>query len=391
MCFLEVLNMNVKRSCNCTDKFWESYCLGVGTLKELNYYAGGNTAKGFVHFFESNFQDLDRLFILKGGPGTGKSSIIKSIGREWRDKGYAVEWINCSSDVDSLDAVIIPHLKAGIVDGTKPHIIEPKYPGVIEEYVNLGIAWNRNQLLQHKEEILSLSNRVNTGFQTAYCSFREGLANHDELEKIYIRNIDFDRAAQLTNKWIEKLLPEKSKTGNGIVKHRFLGATTPVGPVDFVENLTEDVENRYFIKGRAGSGKSTMLKQIAHAAEKQGFHVEVYHCGFDPNSLDMVIVRECQFAIFDSTAPHEYFPRREKDEIIDLYEETIQSGTDEKYAEEISFWTKKYKDKMDEGIHHLAETKKLRDKLESFYVKAMDFETVDGIRNQINEELKKLS
>jgi hypothetical protein len=45
---------------------------------------------------------------------------------------------------------------------------------------------------------------------------------------------------------------------------------------------------------------------------------------------------------------------------------------------------------MDEGIHHLAETKKLRDKLESFYVKAMDFETVDGIRNQINEELKKL-
>ena len=40
-----------------------------------------------------------------------------------------------------------------------------------------------------------------------------------------------------------------------------------------------------------------MLKKLAKVAEEKGFDVEVYHCGFDPNSLDMVIVRELGFAI----------------------------------------------------------------------------------------------
>ena len=92
------------------------------------------------------------------------------------------------------------------------------------------------------------------------------------------------------------------------VQHRFLGAATPVGAVDFVPNLTEDVPKRYFIKGRPGSGKSTMLKKIVAEGEKRGFDIEVYHCGFDPNSLDMIIIRELGIAIFDSTAPHEILP-----------------------------------------------------------------------------------
>ena len=31
--------------------------------------------------------------------------------------------------------IIIPALKIGLVDGTAPHVIEPKAPGAIEEYV----------------------------------------------------------------------------------------------------------------------------------------------------------------------------------------------------------------------------------------------------------------
>src|SRR5690606_23422800 len=135
--------------------------------KELHYFAGGNTAKGFVHFFDSNFQDLQRLFILKGGPGTGKSSMIKSIGQEWLDSCYFVEWIHCSSDPDSLDAMILPELKVGIVDGTNPHVIEPKYPGVVDDYVNLGTAWDRSRLLTQKDEIIALSNQIKEGFQKA--------------------------------------------------------------------------------------------------------------------------------------------------------------------------------------------------------------------------------
>ncbi|WP_430871687.1 hypothetical protein, partial [Escherichia coli] len=109
--------------------------------KILNFFAGGNTARGFYSLYDSSLQGLSRLFILKGGPGTGKSSLMKKIGNEWREKGYDVQFLHCSSDNKSIDGVLIPKLNAGIVDGTAPHVIEPKAPGAVEEYVNLGEAW----------------------------------------------------------------------------------------------------------------------------------------------------------------------------------------------------------------------------------------------------------
>ncbi len=112
------------------------------TGKILNYYAGGNTARGFHNLFPSNLNGLDRLFILKGGPGTGKSTLMKAVGEKWNNEGYDIEYIHCASDNGSIDGVIIRELGIGIVDGTSPHVIEPKAPGAIEEYVNLGEAWD---------------------------------------------------------------------------------------------------------------------------------------------------------------------------------------------------------------------------------------------------------
>ena len=55
--------------------------------KIVNYFAGGNTARGFHSLYDSNLQGLERIYILKGGPGTGKSSLMKKIGNEWLEKG----------------------------------------------------------------------------------------------------------------------------------------------------------------------------------------------------------------------------------------------------------------------------------------------------------------
>ena len=41
-----------------------------------------------------------------------------------------------------------------------------------------------------------------------------------------------------------------------------------------------------------------MLKTIAKKAYDNGLDVEMYHCGFDPDSIDMVVIRELSFAIF---------------------------------------------------------------------------------------------
>ncbi|AIE61625.1 PRK06851 family protein [Bacillus methanolicus] len=359
--------------------------------KVLNYYAGGNTARGFHSLFESNLQHLDRLFILKGGPGTGKSSIMKKVGAEWLEKGYTIEYIHCSSDNNSIDGVIIPKLKAGIVDGTAPHVIEPKVPGAIENYINLGEAWDADVLSVQKKEIQKHTNNISKAFESAYAVFKEALKIHDDWEKIYIENMDFEKANKLTGSLLEAFFGNIVLNKKSIVKHRFLGAATPQGAVDFVQNLTEDVPKRYFIKGRPGSGKSTLLKKIAAKAEETGFDAEVYHCGFDPNSLDMVIIRELGICIFDSTAPHEYFPSREGDEIIDMYKSIIEPSTDEIFADKIEALSKQYRFKMKEATSYLKLAKSLHDELEKIYVQAMDFSKVDRLTEKISIEFKRMA
>lgn len=324
---------------------------------------------------------------MKGGPGTGKSSLMKAIGTEWAERGYQIELIHCSSDKDSIDGVIIPALGVGIVDGTAPHVIEPKAPGVIEEYVNLGEARDSAALIGQRGIIEELNRKTADAYAAAYSRFAEALNIHDEWEKIYFEHMDFGQADQLTALMLEQLFGEANLQKSAEVKHRFLGAATPAGSVDFVPNLTEGLSRRFFLKGRAGTGKSTILRKIAAEAEKRGFDTEIYHCGFDPHSLDMVIVRELDFAIFDSTSPHEYYPERAGDVIIDTYEAVVAPGTDERLAGPLEEISAQYKATMKTAIAALAKAKLHRDELKGIYIAAMDFSVADAARNRISAEL----
>ena len=359
--------------------------------KIIRYFAGGNTARGFYSLFDSSLEGLNRIFILKGGPGTGKSFLMKDVGNFWSEKGYDIEFLHCSSDPDSVDGVIITSLQVAIVDGTAPHVIEPKLPGAVEEYINLGEAWDSKALATRKSEISELSKQVSDAFQMAYRTYAEALKVHDDWEKIYFGTMDFEKANRLTDSLCSSFYGEITLNKPSKIQHRFLGAATPVGAVDFVPNLTDDVPKRYFIKGRPGSGKSTMLKKIVAEGEKRGFDIEVYHCGFDPQSLDMIIIRELGIAIFDSTAPHEYFPSRDSDEIIELYGTIIAEGTDEKFAEPIRECTIKYREKMEQGTGFLAKAKSLREQLEAIYIKNMDFTIVDRHKQAIQKEIQRIA
>lgn len=356
-------------------------------MSTKHFFTCGNTAKGFRNLFRSNIQSLTKLFILKGGPGTGKSTIMKKIGKELETLQYDVEYVHCSSDPDSLDGVIVPKLGVGIVDGTAPHVIEPTAPGAIEEYVNLGVSWDTDKLETHAKEILDIQNKIKQCYEKAYDEFAKGLKVHDEWEKIYIENMNFSKADELTEEVINKLFGTTHLNKTSCIKDRFFGGSTPYGSINFVENITESIAQNYFIKGRPGSGKSTMLKKILERAKSLGIDVEVYHCGFDPDSLDMLLFPELNICIFDSTAPHEYFPSRDGDSVIDMYAELINANTDETYKTEISDIAARYKLCINKGTAHLAMAKDYHDKLEKFYIEATDFKVIDGIYKDLYKKI----
>lgn len=93
------------------------------------YFLGGNTASGFVSFYGQFCRGPeDFLWVIKGGPGCGKSSFMKTIGKAAENAGLDVEYVLCSGDPDSVDGVYLPALHTGYADGTAPHVLEAVTP-----------------------------------------------------------------------------------------------------------------------------------------------------------------------------------------------------------------------------------------------------------------------
>ena len=97
-------------------------------VKKIDFFLGANSGGGFFSLYDQlgRPEDTYDLIVLKGGPGVGKSTMMKAIGAAAEKRGLDVEYIRCSGDPDSLDAVQIPQLKTAAVDGTAPHVIEPR-------------------------------------------------------------------------------------------------------------------------------------------------------------------------------------------------------------------------------------------------------------------------
>ena len=341
-------------------------------------FPGGNTYRGFHSFFAQGLKNMERIFILKGGPGTGKSTLMRKIGLEMADRGYHVDFWHCSSDNDSLDGVIIPELKTAVVDGTAPHTIDPRYPGVVDQIINLGDHWNEQYLKSYKDEIKKLTDEIGGYFVAAWEYLDQAKKTYDQWKKINGAAMDFEQVNQKT----EQLIQEIFNVNAPLVRHMFSGAITPGGLVNFINNITEDCKTRYILKGLPGTGKSTIIRKIAEGAVDRGYQTDLYHCALDPDSLDMVVIPQLRLAVLDGSIPHVADPERPGDQVINLLDYYNPDLVAEEYKK-LAGIEKEFSNLMQEAVGKLAQAKNLHDKLEGFYVKAMDFEAVDNKRKHV--------
>ncbi|MDD2568537.1 MAG: ATPase [Clostridia bacterium] len=91
--------------------------------KVSHVFPGSNTPQGFYSFYAEGLSPMEHVFVLKGGPGTGKSTLMRKIAHNMTERGYDVELWQCSSDNNSLDGVIIGNLGVAVVDGTAPQAV----------------------------------------------------------------------------------------------------------------------------------------------------------------------------------------------------------------------------------------------------------------------------
>ncbi|MEW9676010.1 hypothetical protein ABRT01_07480 [Lentibacillus sp. L22] len=319
------------------------------------YYTTGNTSEGFVNFTYSNIKDIKRVIVLKHDSNKVKTSVIDQIIKKYEAS-------------DQLEIILSPlggKYRDGVIwrDKGIAIITDQIAPNKMDiEICDLEKIFPAN-ISQHE-----LQQQIDSATQKAYENFATGLSIHDKLEKIYVDQMDFNRANELASHFIQNLLVNQPDSQvKGKIRTRLFGTNTPDGAVNVVPELIKDIANVCYIKGRAGTGKSTFMKKIVSACTAKGLDVELYRCSFDPSGLDMVIVRDLDFCIFDSTDPHEYFPQRKDDQVLDLYDETVTPGTDEKFAVQIKKLTAEYKSYMKQGIKKLKDADVYREQMERMY------------------------
>ncbi|MBO5416459.1 MAG: hypothetical protein J6A83_07530 [Clostridia bacterium] len=138
-------------------------------FKADGVFAASNSSDGFKSYYGEIFdgKKLQRLYIIKGGPGTGKSSFMKDAAKCAEGRGYSVEYYYCSSDPDSLDGIVIDG-RVAIIDGTAPHTCDTIIAGARDEIINLGEFWDGARLAERYSEILALSEKKSAAYRKGY-------------------------------------------------------------------------------------------------------------------------------------------------------------------------------------------------------------------------------
>jgi Cdc6-like AAA superfamily ATPase len=272
------------------------------------FFAGGNTAYGFYSLFHYIPRQADkRLIIIKGGPGTGKSTFMKGIGNRAVEQGFDIEQFYCSSDHNSLDGLAVPSLGFAVVDGTAPHVIDPMYPGARDEIINLGRFWNSSVLQQHKEEITDLIRQGKTIYPQAYQYLKEANVVMEKLRYLMSLAMDYFSLSQMSHQLLGELvaaLPPAKK--EPVERHLFAGAVSSAGLMNFYPSILEDCSTLYLLTGDPGTGKSYLLQQIYETVRRAGHDLEVYPCPFDPDRLDAVVIPVLQTAFAKAAYPHSF-------------------------------------------------------------------------------------
>ena len=244
------------------------------------FFAARNSHGGFQSLFDEVFnpRDYTKLFILKGGPGTGKSTFMRGLVSFANGHGIDAEAVLCSSDPSSLDGVIMEKVgrRIAVIDGTAPHCKDPIFPGAVDEIINLGESFNSKMLEEKRTEILQLSEAKARGYKSAYSTLRSAkdifdyiwysLCNsafYNEAE-LLSKSIHFDAENRHSDiKSTAKLYSAFGKDGYKILPPKVEEKTVRIGGNRFIVSLLLDAIYRDF------RGKNWPVVRVSSALDER--------------------------------------------------------------------------------------------------------------------------
>lgn len=355
----------------------------------IRFFAGTNSGNGFFSVLDKiyNIEDGWNAFLIKGGPGSGKSSLMKKLGAALsQDHGCEVHYIHCSSDPDSLDGIVLPQYNICMLDATPPHTLEPAYPGACEHIVNVTACWDSDKLYNAKDDIAALSAQCSSHHGTAQVYIKAAAGIEQNIYDKAKQYINRDKLQKYTENLCKKELTFEGKD-TGKEQIRLISAISPNGIMQY--DCTPELlcDRIICINDEFGAVTAYMLKMIRDKALANG--LEIISCldPLQPKRLQHIIFPKLRLAFVSNSGRKESGIKQDKNIFAKrFYDMDMLSLSKQK----IIFGKRVINDLINQAAQQMKQAKLIHDRLERYYINAMNFDMMDSLYDEMLGEIVSL-
>ena len=262
-------------------------------------------------------------------------------------------------------------------------MVEPKYPGVVEQYVNLGDCYDSAALAPLREDIMSCMSGYKGCYQRAYRCLSAAAEISDDMRACLLTDDLSEKLAKRARGILLRELHRVKGAAPGQAKQRFLGAITHKGPLCLYDTALAQCQRVYELADGYGLAH-ILLVHLLTGCLAAGVDVVVCPDPMAPERMAHLLVPQLGLAFLSTTpaSPLSGTPDR-RIRLNTMADQTLLRSCRPRFR-----FTKKVSAALvEEAVHSLSEAKAMHDDLEALYNPHVDFDRVNRTAREVGDQI----
>lgn len=182
--------------------------------KDRHLFASAITPDGMVNYLDTIIEPCGRKYIIEGGPGTGKSTLLCKVARAALERGFDAELYHCPLNPEKIEHVVIPELSVALTKSIEPHTYTPAAEDIIvdmNECLDPGVVDKNASIVEESQRLFEEL------FDSAIKFISRAKGMHDLMESYYTPYMDFAGIEALRRKTLQRILHYADEAAAGLV------------------------------------------------------------------------------------------------------------------------------------------------------------------------------